>query len=108
MATLELIMPEEAAKRLCISVKQLRDLTDAGYLRWINIGLGGKRPTRRYTETDLQAFIEERSEKACRSTRNPDAKPTPTTSSYRVVDFQETLAKLRSEKRKGSKTSGKR
>ena len=58
-----LLTPSEAANRLGVSVRQIRVLTDEGLLRWVNIGLGEKRPTRRFTEADLLEFIEERSRK---------------------------------------------
>ncbi|MDW9762195.1 helix-turn-helix domain-containing protein [Sinorhizobium meliloti] len=100
--TTSLLTPEQAADRLGISVRQLRDLTDEGLLRWINIGLGEKRPTRRYTEADLQEFIMERSRK-CRSTNEKARTPTRTTSSFVVSDFLAIREKLRSERRNGSR-----
>ncbi|NTG98893.1 helix-turn-helix domain-containing protein [Agrobacterium rhizogenes] len=98
-----LLTPEEAANRLSISQRQLRDLTDEGLLRWINIGLGKKRPTRRYTDEDVDAFIEERSQR-CRSTRETAKRPTRMTSSSGAVDFLAILAKRQSEQQKPSKT----
>ncbi|MXN51851.1 helix-turn-helix domain-containing protein [Shinella sp. AETb1-6] len=98
-----LLTPESAASRLGISTRQLRDLTDHGQLRWINIGLGKKRPTRRYTPADLEAFIEERAEK-CRSTRRTEETHIPTTSRYGVVDFQAIREQRRSEKQSASRT----
>ncbi len=97
-----LLTPESAASRLGISTRQLRDLTADGQLRWINIGLGKKRPTRRYTPADLEAFIEERAAK-CRSIRKTEETPIPTTLRYAVVDFQGIQAQRRSEKRNGSR-----
>ena len=58
-----LLRPEEAATFLAISTRQLRDLTRAGSIRYVNIGQRD-RETRRYTPEDLEAFIEERK---CRS-----------------------------------------
>ncbi|NVP54494.1 helix-turn-helix domain-containing protein [Rhizobium sp. DBTS2] len=107
MTTPMLLTPQVAAERLGISTRQLRDLTDEGQLRWINIGLGRKRPTRRYTEADLEAFIEERAAK-CRSTREQDKRLIPTTSSYAVVDFRAILAQKTAARRSGSKPSGKK
>lgn len=54
-----LLTPEQAAEFLAISTRQLRDLADAGYLAFVNIGLG-RRPTRRYLPTDLAAFVDAR------------------------------------------------
>ncbi|WP_081870621.1 helix-turn-helix domain-containing protein [Shinella sp. DD12] len=107
METLRLLTPEAAASQLGISTRQLRDLTDEGQLRWINIGLGKKRPTRRYTPADLEAFIEERAAK-CRSTRKTAETPIPTTSKYGVVDFQAIREQLRSGKQNASKNPRKR
>ncbi|MCT7375898.1 helix-turn-helix domain-containing protein [Chelativorans salis] len=55
-----LLTPSQAARELCVSDKQLRALTRAGHIRYINVGLGEKRETRRYDLADLQAFLEER------------------------------------------------
>ncbi|NTG49009.1 helix-turn-helix domain-containing protein [Agrobacterium rhizogenes] len=99
-----LMTPDEAARHLSVSIRQLRDLTDDGLLRWINIGLGKKRATRRYTIEDLNEFIAERSQK-CRSTKDPVKKPIPTTSSYAVVDFRAIRAQRKSERQSVSKTS---
>lgn len=46
----------EAARELCISEKQLRSLTCAGRIRYVNVGLGEKRETRRYDPADLEDF----------------------------------------------------
>lgn len=55
-----LLSPVEAARELCISERHLRALTVAGQIRYINVGLGGKRETRRYDPQDLAAFREAR------------------------------------------------
>lgn len=60
MSRAPLLSPSDAAKELCISEKQLRSLTCAGAIRYINIGLGEKRETRRYDPVDLEAFREAR------------------------------------------------
>lgn len=59
-----LMTPTEASKYLAISIRQLRDLTDEGQIRWVNIGIGTKRATRRYTQAALDEFIAQRSIKA--------------------------------------------
>lgn len=51
-----LLSPHEAARELCISEKQLRSLTCAGRIRYVNVGLGEKRETRRYDPADLEDF----------------------------------------------------
>ncbi|TGP34052.1 MULTISPECIES: GIY-YIG nuclease family protein [unclassified Mesorhizobium] len=51
-----LLSPLEAARELCISEKQLRALTAAGRIKYVNIGLGSKRETRRYDPADLDDF----------------------------------------------------
>lgn len=38
-----LLSPADAAQELCISEKQLRALTCAGKIRYVNIGMGAKR-----------------------------------------------------------------
>ncbi|WP_311029174.1 helix-turn-helix domain-containing protein [Mesorhizobium koreense] len=83
-----LLTPAEASELLAISPKHLRWLTDAGQLRWVNIGLEGRRPTRRYKEDDLLEFVERRSKNACRYIENTANQNIPMTSSFTVVDFQ--------------------
>ncbi len=99
-----LLTPKDAAARLAISVQQLKDLTDDGLLRWVNIGRGNKRPTRRYTEVDLDEFIERRSTR-CQSIKKQVAKPIRMTSSYAAVDLQAIRAKRQSEKQSSTKTN---
>ena len=80
-----LLSPSEAAEELCISEKHLRYLTCQGQIRYINIGMGSKRETRRYDPDDLRAFREAR---ACLSTRGQDNRNTRTTSVIVGIDFQ--------------------
>jgi hypothetical protein len=56
MSSEALLSPQDAARSLCISEKQLRALTCAGRIRYVNIGLGEKRETRRYDPADLEDF----------------------------------------------------
>lgn len=56
-----LMTPQEAADFLSVSTKHLRRLTDEGAIRYVNIGTGLRRETRRYTAEDLREFIEGRS-----------------------------------------------
>lgn len=93
---LELLTPGQAARRLGISIHQLRSLTNEGLIRWVNVGIGKKRPTRRYTEIDLSAFIEARSS-ICRPSGPPTAPP-PLTSPHRMASFGRTSARHRSGK----------
>jgi excisionase family DNA binding protein len=55
-----LLTPKEAAERLAITVEQLADLVMDGAIAYIAVGRGSKRPRRRYTEADLNDFIERR------------------------------------------------
>lgn len=88
----ELLTPEEAACRLRVSTKHLRQITRTGALRYVNIGCGDKRPTRRYTAEDLEAFLEGRTE-TCQSTAAPAKKSSRTTSCGKVVDFLDRQAR---------------
>lgn len=98
----------EAARLLNISGKQLRALTVAGEIRWINVGLGKKRPSRRYERHDIEAFKAEKAQRSCLSTNAKVERPIPMTSLYKVVDFQATLAQQQSAKRNASKPKGER
>jgi excisionase family DNA binding protein len=69
----ELFDLKEAAKRLGASVDHVRALVDDGRLRYINIGRGEKRPRYRFTEADLNEFVEAnraREEAPCPSSRS--------------------------------------
>ena len=55
-----LLTPKQAAGLLTISERQLRDLTDDGAIGFVNIGLGSKRPTRRYEPAEIERFIGDR------------------------------------------------
>lgn len=55
-----LLKPNEAAELLAVSVDQLSALTDEGALPFVNVGLPGKRPTKRYEPADIEAFRLER------------------------------------------------
>lgn len=56
----QLLTPKEAAARLAITVDQLADLVMDGAIAYIAVGRGSIRPRRRYTEADLNDFIERR------------------------------------------------
>jgi hypothetical protein len=87
-----LLTPGAAAKLLAISVKQLRDLSTAGEIRFVNIGLGNKRPTRRYLPADIEDFIARRRSPDNRPTGRPNRGPT---AFYEVVDFKGVREQLR-------------
>lgn len=98
--TRALISPADAAAELCISEKQLRALTCAGQIRYVNIGMGEKRETRRYDPEDLEAFREARK---CLSIRGPDNQNTHSTSVIAVHDFQARRDARLNAKRNGTK-----
>jgi excisionase family DNA binding protein len=54
----QLLTPEEAAERLAITVEQLTSLVFDGDIAYITVGRGKKRPRRRFTQADLDDFIE--------------------------------------------------
>ncbi len=54
-----LLTPEEAARRLAISQRQLLGLVQAGAISFINVGIG-KRPARRYEPSEIERFIDDR------------------------------------------------
>lgn len=107
MTSDKLLYPEEAAAILAITTKQLKLLTDEGLLRWINVGLGKKRPARRYQLVDIEEFKAERARK-CQSTKRTVERHTPSISGYKVVDFRGTLEQRQSERRSASKRDGAR
>lgn len=94
-----LLTIDQAAEVLSISVRQLLYLTQDGALPYINIGRG-MRMMRRYDPVDLQAFMQERKKSECQSSLEKTRKMvrTPMSSNYKVVDFQETLARRRNAK----------
>lgn len=53
-----LLTPKEAAARLAITVNQLHQLVSDGEIAYINVGRGNKNPHRRFTEADIEDFIE--------------------------------------------------
>ena len=105
----QLLTPQQAAKLLAISVKQLRDLSHEGLISFVNIGLGTKRPTRRYLPQDIDDFINRR------HVRNSPAVGTvrreaPHSIAYPIGDIQKVLADRDAAKaleRERRKTKGK-
>ncbi|WP_116654380.1 helix-turn-helix domain-containing protein [Pelagibacterium sediminicola] len=92
-----LLTPAQVRAELGISDRQLRDLTDDGAIPFINIGRG-KRRAARYDPADIEAFKARRKNQICRSTSARVRKPTRTTSSLGVLDFQAERKRLRSER----------
>jgi hypothetical protein len=96
-----LLMPAATAKILAISVKQLKELAVAGEISFVNIGLGHKRPTRRYLPADIDEFIARRRTTAAplvHGKRSPSFAP----ATYEIVDFRKILTDLRAEKQKAT------
>jgi len=86
----ELFDLKEAAKRLAASVDHVRALVEDGRLRYINIGRGRKRPRYRFTDADLNEFIEAnraREEAPCQSSRSRKVHTTNSTSYSVVIGF---------------------
>ncbi|CCV03324.1 hypothetical protein MESS2_1030181 [Mesorhizobium metallidurans STM 2683] len=82
--------PEETAKILGISIKTLREHIELGRIRSIIVGTGKKRKRRRFTDKNIQSFIEGqklREAPPCQSIKAPKAHTTPMTSNSTVVAF---------------------
>ena len=96
----QLLTVEQTAKILSVSSKQLIRLTNDGEIPFINIGRGGRK-VRRYEPSDIEAFKSQRKITECQFTSERITKTasTPMSFGYKVVDFQATLAKSRSERR---------
>lgn len=60
IAPYQLLRPAEAANILAIDVQHLHSLATHGEIRYVNIGIGAKRETRRFRAQDVQEFVEER------------------------------------------------
>lgn len=95
-----LLTPAEAARELRVSEKQLRWLTNAGQIRYINVGLGRERECRRYEPADIDHFREARK---CQSSSEPVKQRTATTSAIDASDFQALLDARQNAKRRSSK-----
>lgn len=97
---MDLLTPEAAARRLAISEKQLRSLAADGSIRYVNIGRGDKRETRRYDPADIEAFVEGR---RCQSSSAPARTSTRSISDIGLIDFQARRAARQSATRSASK-----
>jgi hypothetical protein len=90
---------KEAAKKLNISEEQLSAFARDGEISYINVGRGTKRPSRRYTDEDLEAFKElRRRREVCLSTSPKSRHFTNTISSSKVVGFSARLSAQRAKK----------
>jgi Helix-turn-helix domain len=79
----------EAAAKLGCSIKTLKGHMASGALRYANIGHGKKRPTYRFTDADLDAFIasQTRKDSPCPPTAAPARRSGSTISGGEVVAF---------------------
>jgi excisionase family DNA binding protein len=84
----DLLDSREAARRLNITPDQLAALVQDGEISYINVGRGRKRPRRRYTEEDIEEFLERRRRReACLSIGTRDHRSTVSTSRSAVIGF---------------------
>ena len=58
-----LLTPRQAAARLNCSQKTLTSHVKDGNLRYVNIGLGSKKPRRMFTDADISDFITRRTQR---------------------------------------------
>lgn len=97
-----LLTPAEAAERLGVSLGQLRRLTAAGKIAFIDVGLGDRRAPR-YELAEIEAFKTLRKVRECPSTDVQEPRSTRTTSASGAIDFQAARAKLRNARQSGSR-----
>lgn len=83
-----LMTPKEAAAKLGLSVKTLIAHVASGQLRFINVGTK-TRKVHRFTEYNLQTFLEKQKvkETPCQSLSAPAMKPTASIFNSEAVDF---------------------
>src|SRR5262249_23445010 len=98
-----LTAPQAAAKLGC-SIKTLNGHVASGALRYVIIGHGTKRPRKRFTDPDLDVFIEAQTRKdaPCPSTRTETAarRSGTSTSKCEVIGFTATKCTTRREAEK--------
>ena len=99
----DLLSPDQAAAKLDISTKTLREHVRAGEIAFIPTGRGEKRMRMKFDERDILEFIERRRKRLCPSISQPKAHTTTTTSSSKVIGFTARLEQLRNEKLSNSK-----
>jgi excisionase family DNA binding protein len=80
---------KQAARKLGISDDQVRGLVQDGELQYINTGRGKKRPRMKFTDADLDEFIERRRRKntPCLSTNRKSHRTITSTSGPVVIGF---------------------
>jgi predicted site-specific integrase-resolvase len=101
MAT-ALLLPQETARRLDVSVKTLNGLADDGEIRYVETGRGSKNKRRRYTEEFISEYIERRTRRdvPCPSTSTKTARSTTSISNSKVIGFTAQRERRISEKLK--------
>ncbi|MGF7161250.1 excisionase family DNA binding protein [Rhodoligotrophos appendicifer] len=101
-----LMTPKEAAGRLAISEDLLREHVHRGDIKSVIIGHGQRRPRRRFTEQDLQDFIEaRRGVDIWASTKTKERASSITTSNSKVIGFMARAALETERKLKESSKS---
>ena len=103
---MELFDLKEAAKRLNTSPEHVKGLVEDGRLRFVNVGRGAKRARYRFTDGDLNDFIEtnrKREELRCQFSRLRGAHTTNSISNSGVIGFTAQRNARLAEKQKGLK-----
>jgi excisionase family DNA binding protein len=95
------LTPKEAAAWLAVTVNQLHQLVSDGEMACIAVSRGQKRPRRRFTETDIQDFIEQRRNREVFLPSGTRRRRTNWTSDSAIVGFTARPAaeKLKKQKR---------
>ena len=73
---------EQAAKRLQVSPRHLRELIKSGVLPAFNVGLPGGRPRYRIEHADLARFIENQRTKRAEPAEQTKPRPLPPVGSF--------------------------
>ncbi|UOK70155.1 helix-turn-helix domain-containing protein [Ancylobacter polymorphus] len=94
---------DEAAERLGISPRTLREHVRHGEITFIAMGRGTEKIRRMFAESDLDTFVERRRRsEPCPSISQKGRRSSTTTSSGPVVDFTALRAAKRAAKQKPS------
>ena len=97
----------EAAAILNITEEKLLGFAHSGAIRYINVGNGSKRPRYRFTDADIEDFIENRKRQGipqCQSSKPPSPRRSiGTTSKSEVVGFTALRAAQLARKPRSSK-----
>src|SRR5450631_1545589 len=106
-----LLLPKMAAEYLGVSTKTLNGYVRRGELRYIDVGSGGVKQRRRYTEDDLDDFVNRRAKRnvPCQSTSTRTVRST--TSNSKVIGFmalRDARANERLKRTKEASGSGQR